>query len=72
VLGMIQFHEVSGMSTELPSAESSTHATSDIDTLVIVGDFRVDPTGLSGTRTIHQRDHQQHRDETGAHSQGFV
>jgi hypothetical protein len=69
---MIQFHGVSGNSTAPPNQELATHATSAIDIFVIVGDFRGDPTGLSGARTIPQGDHQQHRDETGADPQGDI
>jgi hypothetical protein len=67
---MIQFSGVAGSSTELPNEESTTHVASAIDIFVIVGDFRDDPNGSSGTCPISQGDYQQHRDETGADPQG--
>jgi hypothetical protein len=69
---MIQFSNGAGSSTELPSEESTTHVATAIDFFVIVGDFRDDPNGLSGTRPIPQGDYQQHRDETGADPQGDI
>ena len=69
---MLQFFGVAGRATEPPNEEPTTHATSAIDIFVFVGDFGDDPIGLSGTCPIPQRDHQQHRDETSADSQGDV
>jgi hypothetical protein len=69
---MIQFSSVAGSSTELPNEEPTTHDAFDIDIFVIVGAFRDDPNGLSGTCPIPQGDYQQHRDETGADPQGDI